>query len=115
VGTVLVLAAGLEVCWRTLSSPGGVVQIPRQHWEVVVYRLDGQLRFKCFILTQNLDDVGERAAVDFLDDFDTYLVPLDLLEHRAGLEFPSLRDLPGPADLRRAGPVLVADPEHVPW
>ena len=32
-----------------------IVQLPREHWKVVVYRMDGQLRFKCFVLTQDLD------------------------------------------------------------
>ncbi len=39
----------------------GVVQLPVEHWKIVVYRLDGRLRFKAFLLSQNLDDLGERA------------------------------------------------------
>lgn len=82
----------------------GLVQLPVEHWRVVVYRLDDQVKFKAFLLTQNLDDLGERAAPGFLDDFDTYLVPLDLLEERSGLEFASLRGIATPAELRPTGP-----------
>lgn len=69
-----------------------IVQLPREHWKVVVYRMDGQLSFRCFVLSQDLDRLEERVFPGFLDDFDTYLVPLDLLEERTGLTFLSLRD-----------------------
>ncbi|GAA1918701.1 DNA/RNA non-specific endonuclease [Nocardioides hwasunensis] len=88
-----------------------IVQLPREHWKVVVYRIDDELRFKCFVLSQDLDGV---ASVDFLDEFDTWLVPLALLEERTGLTFPSLRDA-APAELRVEGPVLVTNPEIVDW
>ena len=90
------------------------VQLPVEHWKVVVYRLDGQVRAKAFVLTQDLDDV-EGAVPDFLDDFDTWLVPLELLEERTGLTFPGLREAVEPDGLRPAGPVLVTDPEQVDW
>jgi len=90
------------------------IQLPVEHWKVVVYRLDGRLRAKAFVLTQDLDDL-ERALPDFLDDFDTWLVPLDLLEARTGLTFPSLRAAVEPDGLRPAGPVLVTDPGQVDW
>lgn len=94
----------------------GIVQLPREHWKVVVYRLDGQLRFKAFLLTQNLDDVAERAVPDFLEDFNTYLVQLDVLESRTGLSFNSLRSAVPSAELRPASTaVLVTDAEQVPW
>ena len=52
----------------------------------------------------------------FLDDFDTYLVPLDLLEDRTGLAFASLRASVPAAGLRQpAGPVLVEDVGQVAW
>ncbi len=92
----------------------GVVQLPVEHWKVVVYRLDGQLRFKCFVLTQDLDGL-QRAAPDFLDDFDTYLVPLDLLEERTGLRFEALRGLAAASDLQQWVPVTVEDAEQVAW
>ncbi|MDZ5662817.1 DNA/RNA non-specific endonuclease [Nocardioides sp. S-58] len=89
-----------------------IVQVPREHWKVVCYRIEGQLRSKCFVLSQDLDGVVDRS---FLDDFDTYLVPLELLEERTGLRFASLRDAV-PAGLRLPdGPVLVADAEEVDW
>lgn len=92
-----------------------IVQLPVEHWKVVVYRLDGRLQFKAFLLTQNLDGIEPLLPDEFLDDFDTYLVPLDLLEERTGLEFPSLRDVASPAELRPAAPVLVTDAEQVNW
>jgi endonuclease G len=90
------------------------VQLPVEHWKVVVYRLDGRLRAKAFVLTQDLDGL-ERVAPDFLDDFDTYLVPLELLEERTGLTFAGLRDAVEPEGLVLAGPVLVTDAEEVGW
>lgn len=93
----------------------GIVQLPREHWKTVVYRIDGQLRFKCFVLSQDLDGL-EDLAPDFLDDFDTYLVSLDFLEARTGLTFPSLRENGVPDSLRSQDePVLVTDPERVGW
>ena len=32
----------------------GIVHLPIEHWKVVAYRLDQQLRFKCFVLTQDI-------------------------------------------------------------
>lgn len=92
----------------------GIVQLPVEHWKVVIYRLDGQLRFKCFVLTQNLDGL-ERAEPAFLEAFDTYLVSLDLLEERAALTFPSLRGLASPTDLQQRDAVLVEDAQQVNW
>lgn len=90
-----------------------IVQLPREHWKVVAYRMDGQLRFKCFVLSQELDRIDERA---FLDDFDAYLVSLDFLEDRTGLTFPSLRENTSLPELRQQDrPVLVTDAEHVDW
>jgi endonuclease G, mitochondrial len=92
----------------------GIVQLPVEHWKVVVYRLDGQLRSKCFVLTQDLDGL-ERAVPDFLEGFDTYLVSLDVLEGRTALTFPGLRDLAPPTDLQQPEAVLVEDAERVSW
>ena len=78
--------------------------------------MEERLSFKCFVLSQDLDRLEERVFPDFLDDFDTYLVPLDFLEGRTGLAFPSLRDAATPAELRDpAGPVLVSDAAQVRW
>lgn len=89
-----------------------LVQLPREHWKVVVYRLDGEPRFRCFLLSQDLDGVAE---LDFLDELDTYLVPLEMLEERTRLTFPSLRDLTAPDPRGVAGPMLVAEVEQVDW
>lgn len=61
---------------RTLKR--GIVQLPVEHWKVVIYRLGRQIRFKCFVLSQDLGNV-EAAVPDFLGEFDTYVVALDLL------------------------------------
>lgn len=89
-----------------------LVQLPREHWKVVAYRLDGEPRFRCFLLSQDLDGVAE---LDFLDEFDTYLVPLEMLEARTRLTFPSLRALAAPDPRGVAGPTLVAEVEQVGW
>ena len=90
------------------------VQLPVEHWKVVVYRLGGRLRAKAFVLTQDLDDL-EREVPDFLEEFDTWLVPLDLLEERTGLTFDGLREVAEPDGLQPAAPVLVTDAERVDW
>jgi endonuclease G len=92
----------------------GIVQVPVEHWKVVAYRFEEHLGFKCFVLTQDLNGL-ERAVPDFLDDFDTYLVPLDLLEDRTSLTFPSLRRHVPPTDLQQRNPVLIEDAEQVSW
>lgn len=92
----------------------GIVQIPIEHWKVVIYRLDGKLRYKSFVLTQNLDGL-QRAVPDFLDAFHTYLVSLDMLEQRTALTFSSLRTLEVPADLQPRDPLLVLDARDVNW
>lgn len=93
----------------------GLVQVPREHWKVVVYRLDGELRLRCFVLSQQIDP-DLRPVTGYLDDFDTYAVALTDLEARTGLAFPGLsaggvvRDaLPG------VGPVLVTSALDVRW
>ena len=90
----------------------GLLQLPREHWKVVAYRLDGEPRFRCFVLSQDLDDIAE---IDFLDEFDTYLVPLEMLEERTGLTFPSLRAIAPSEDGLIPAPAVVADPEQVGW
>ena len=87
-----------------------LVQLPAAFWKVVVYRLDGQLTARAFLLTQSLDGI-EPA---FLDDFDTWMVPLELLEERTGLAFDSLRALGVTTD-QVEPPVLVDDARQVPW
>ncbi len=68
------------------------VQLPREFWKIVAYRVNGQLRFKAFLLTQSLDGIEPvLPGPDASRHFDTYLVPLDLLEARTTLAFSSLR------------------------
>lgn len=63
-----------------------LVQLPRDHWKVVVYRLGEALRAKAFLLTQSLD--GLRTA--YLDDFVSYELGLAELASRTGLRFDGL-------------------------
>ena len=92
-----------------------LVQVPREHWKVVVYRLDEELRFRCFVLTQEIDP-AQRSAADYLDEFDTYAVSLADLEARTGLSFPGLADVAGVRDaLPAPGPVLVTSALDVRW
>ena len=80
----------------------------------MIYRLDGELRYKSFVLTQNVEGL-HRAVPEFLDAFDTYLVSLDMLEQRTALTFSSLRTLKVPADLQPRDPLLVLDARDVNW
>ncbi len=77
--------------------------------------MGGELRCKAFVLSQRLV-LARWDEQAFLDDFDTYLVPLDMLEERAGLTFADLwADVPA-AELREPGaPVLVEDVGQVAW
>ena len=91
-----------------------LVQVPREHWKVVVYRLDDTLRFRCFVLTQQIDP-DLRPATGYLDAFDTYAVSLADLGTRTGLAFPGLA-VEGVRDaLTAPGPVLVTDALDVTW
>jgi endonuclease G len=92
-----------------------LVQVPREHWKVVVYRLDDELRFRCFVLTQEVDP-ARRPSAGYLDEFDTYAVPLADLEARTGLAFPGLAGVAGARDaLTASGPVLVTSALDVRW
>ena len=92
----------------------GIVQLPIEHWKIVIYRLDGQLQYRGFVLTQDLDGLQE-AVPKFLDAFDTYLVPLDILEKRTALTFSSLRALDVSAEFQTRDPQLVLDARDVNW
>ena len=92
-----------------------LVQVPREHWKVIVYRLDDELRFRCFVLTQEIDP-ARRTAADYLDAFDTYAVPLTDLEARTGLSFAGLADVAGVrGGLAAPTPVLVTSALDVRW
>ena len=91
-----------------------LVQVPREHWKLVAYRLDGELRFRCFVLTQQIDP-GLRSVAGYLDDFDTYAVSLADLEARTGVAFPGLAGLAGVRDGLGDGPVLVTSALDVRW
>lgn len=101
-----------------------LVRIPREHWKVVVYRLEGVLRFRCFLLTQQIDP-GRRSAVGYLDEFDTYALPLADLAARTGLGFPGLVEASGddarspgdrPVDaMPQRAPLLVRSALDVQW
>lgn len=93
----------------------GLVQVPREHWKVILYRLEDELRFRCFVLTQQIDP-DLRSATGYLDDFDTYAVSVADLETRTGLTFPGLGAQSGVRDgLAAPGPVLVTDALDVRW
>ena len=92
-----------------------LVQVPREHWKVIVYRLDDELRFRCFVLTQEIDP-ARRTAADYLDAFDTYAVLLADLEARTGLSFAGLADVAGVrGGLAAPTPVLVTSALDVRW
>lgn len=92
----------------------GIVQVPIEYWKAVIYRLDGQLRFKCFVLTQDLDGL-QPVVPAFLEDFDTYLVALDVLEERTTLTVPSLRGVSERRDPRLPNLVLIQDVDQIDW
>ena len=88
----------------------GLVQVPREFWKVVVYRMAGELRFRAFILTQDLD-LGTET---FLEDFKTYQVSLYMLETRTRLTFAGLEDV-DPDPLAPRVPMLLEDATTMTW
>ncbi|WP_186808204.1 GNAT family N-acetyltransferase [Agrococcus baldri] len=88
----------------------GLVQVPRDHWKIVVYRLGDALRSKAFLLTQDLD--GLRTA--YLDAFRTYELGLDDLAARTGLSFDRL---PGADDrtARQRPPREIVELDDLRW
>lgn len=87
-----------------------LVQLPREHWKVVVYRVADALRSKAFLLTQDLD--GLRTA--YLDAFRTYELSLAELAERTGLDFSGMPDVGSNATRERA-PQEIATLEAIGW
>lgn len=85
------------------------ITLPREFWKIVVYRLDGILRARAFLLTQNIDDV---VSV-YLDEFETYEVAIEDLSARTGLTFSGLPETT-PAIIAR-GPQLIQSLADVQW
>lgn len=90
-----------------------LVHLPRDHWKVVIYRLEDRLRVRAFVLRQDLEPLPETR---FLDRFRTYQVAIDDLAARTGLVFPGLDALTAAsAGPHRAGPRLLESVEDVSW
>ena len=87
-----------------------LVQVPRDHWKLVVYRVADALRSKAFLLTQDLD--GLRTA--YLDAFRTYELSLDDLAGRTGLD---LGGMPGAAEVsaRERAPREIGSLDAIRW
>lgn len=60
--------------------------IPREFYKVLAYVVDGALRAKAFLMTQNIKPV----AVLELDEFKVYQVTLEEVEQRGGFTFSTL-------------------------
>lgn len=87
-----------------------LVQVPRDHWKVVVYRVADALRAKAFLLTQDLDEL--RTA--YLDAFRTYELSLDDLAARTGLDFGALPGA-GESSARQQRPREIATLDAIDW
>lgn len=66
------------------------VQVPREFWKVLAYEVEGELRVKAFLLTQDLDRLEDLD----LREFATYEVGLDELTERSGVAFPEVLHTP---------------------
>lgn len=64
-----------------------LVQVPQSFWKIVIYRVEAQLRYRAFLLTQDLD------GLEFLGEFATYQVSASDLSNRTGVDFPGLTNL----------------------
>ncbi|SFS18149.1 DNA/RNA endonuclease G, NUC1 [Agrococcus baldri] len=87
-----------------------LVQVPRDHWKVVVYKVADALRSKAFLLTQDLD--GLRTA--YLDAFRTYELSLAELAERTGLSFDGLPGADQP-DTRQCPPREIIGLDDLRW
>lgn len=112
---------------RRLSVLGGPVldpedpvrfglQVPREFWKVVVYRVEGALRSKAFVLTQDISVLGARR-LDYLAEFDTYEVTLADLGRRTGLDLSALDAAVAgaPRGAQDSEPVRVRDLAGLAW
>ena len=79
------------------------LQIPAEFWKLVVYRVDGSLRFQAFVLSQDISRARVRR-VDYLGEFSTYAVAVPDLERRTGLSFAAITDATGADGTRTARP-----------
>ena len=80
--------------------------LPREFFKVIYYVVDGSLRARAFLLTQEL------AGIEVLDfrEFETYEVSLDELTERTGLAFQE------PATVEAVGaPRLLRSTAEIGW
>jgi len=93
------------------------LQIPRDFWKVLIYAVNGALRYKAFVLSQDITVTGVRR-LDYLAEFDTYMVDLSELESRTGLSFEALSstaDAVHQLELRVEDPIRVTDVTLIDW
>lgn len=91
--------------------------IPKDFWKVVIYSVEGSLRFRAFVLTQDITEAGFRR-LDYLAEFQTYQVDLADLERRTTLSFADLRSVVHDRQLRKAAlenPIRVTDVTGIAW
>ena len=91
--------------------------IPKDFWKVVIYAVDGSLRYRAFVLTQHITETGFRR-LDYLAEFQTYQVDLADLEQRTTLSFADLRTVVEETQVRKArpeSPIPVTDVTAIAW
>lgn len=89
-----------------------LVQVPRDHWKIVVYRVGDALRSKAFLLTQDLG--GLRSA--YLDDFETFELGLGDLAARTGLDLSGIPEAESDATTpRRPQPLPIRSLDAIRW
>ena len=84
---------------------------------MVIYAVDGSLRFRAFVLTQDITEAGFRR-LDYLAEFQTYQVDLADLEQRTTLSLANLRTVVDDRQLRKArleNPIHVTDVTGIAW
>ncbi|WP_404289227.1 DNA/RNA non-specific endonuclease [Glutamicibacter arilaitensis] len=60
------------------------VGLPSEYWKLIVFKEDGVLKARAFLLTQDLDQLRVALA---LDEFRVYQVSVGELEQRTQLDF----------------------------
>ena len=68
------------------------VALPSEYWKMLVFREEGVLKARVFLLTQDLEQL---RAVLALDEFRVYQITLAELEERTQLRFPTVLDVAG--------------------
>lgn len=89
------------------------VQLPSEYWKLILFRHQGRLTARTFLLTQNLDRL---RVLLMLDEFRVYQISVIELEERTGLVFPPVVHSADDLQLAQAGArVPLGSADEITW